>query len=59
MRWAFFGGTAFAVIAAISSEPAHSYEMPYDPYPWCAFYSGDVAVAQTAVFLHSNSAGLP
>ena len=41
MRWAFFGGTAFAVIAAISSEPAHSYDMPYDPYPWCAFYSGD------------------
>ena len=41
MRSVFFGGAAFAVIAAISSEPAHSYDMPYDPYPWCAFYSGE------------------
>lgn len=40
MRLAFFGGAAFAFIAAISSA-AHSYDLPYDPYPWCAFYSGD------------------
>ena len=38
MRWVFAG---VAVITAICSVPAHSYDMPYDPYPWCAYYSGD------------------
>jgi hypothetical protein len=57
MRLAFFG--VAAVIAASSSEPARSYDMPYDPYPWCAFTQAMVAAAPTAAFSHSNSAGRP
>jgi len=30
-----------AVLGASASTPAHAYEMPYDPYAWCAVYSGD------------------
>jgi hypothetical protein len=29
----------FLLMAALPSS-ARAYEMPYDPYPWCAFYSG-------------------
>jgi len=39
MRLARFTLAALAAMAAGSA--AHSYEMPYDPYPWCAIYSGD------------------
>jgi hypothetical protein len=41
MRLGCFSVAALAIIGATSSDPAHSYDMPYDPYPWCAFYSGD------------------
>lgn len=41
MRSAFFLLATLAVTAAFPPAPAHSYEMPYDPYPWCANYSGD------------------
>src|ERR1044072_6568554 len=30
-----------AVTAIIYSGQTHSYDTAYDPYPWCAFYSGD------------------
>jgi hypothetical protein len=30
-----------AMLGASALTPAHGYEMPYDPYPWCAVYSGD------------------
>jgi hypothetical protein len=41
MRLATFvlAGLMVAGVLAPSSAPA--YEMPYDPYPWCAVYSGD------------------
>lgn len=32
----------FAVLAGpalFAPSSALAYEMPYDPYPWCAFYS--------------------
>jgi len=57
MRSVFFGGAAFAVIAAISSEPAHSYDMPMIPTRGALFIQATVPVAPTAVFLHSNNAG--
>ena len=34
----------FAVLAVptlFARPSALAYEMPYDPYPWCAVYSGD------------------
>jgi len=40
MRSALFGVTILALVA-ISSGPVRSYDMPNDPYPWCAFYTGD------------------
>ncbi len=41
MRSVCLSVAAVALIAINSFGPAHSYDMPYDPYPWCAFYSGD------------------
>ena len=26
---------------ALAQTPAQAYEMPYDPYPWCAVYGGE------------------
>jgi hypothetical protein len=51
MRLALLGVAAPALIAAISSEPARSYDLPYDPYPWCAFYSGDGSGGTNCGFL--------
>jgi len=28
-------------LLAMPVLPADAYELPYDPYPWCAMYSGD------------------
>ena len=36
-----FAFTALALPALLASSPARAYEMPYDPYPWCAVYAGD------------------
>jgi Protein of unknown function (DUF3551) len=33
--------TILAVFGVSTLIPALAYEMPYDPYPWCAVYSGD------------------
>jgi hypothetical protein len=41
MRPATFVLTGFAISAALAPSAARAYEMPYDPYPWCAVYSGD------------------
>jgi hypothetical protein len=30
-----------AVPILFAPSSALAYEMPYDPYPWCAVYSGD------------------
>jgi uncharacterized protein DUF3551 len=32
---------AFMMPAVLAQAPAHAYERPYDPYPWCAVYSSD------------------
>lgn len=41
MRQIFFLLVAYALMAAFFPNPAQSYDLPYDPYPWCAFYSGE------------------
>jgi len=51
MRLATFVVAAFAVPAAFAGLSASAYEMPYDPYPWCAVYSGDAGGASNCGFL--------
>ena len=41
MRLAILTLAALAASAILTSSPVPAYEMPYDPYPWCAVYSGD------------------
>lgn len=36
---------------ALAQTPALAYEMPYDPYPWCAVYGGDAGGASNCGFL--------
>ncbi len=36
---------------ALAQTPASAYEMPYDPYPWCAVYGGDAGGASNCGFL--------
>jgi hypothetical protein len=42
---------ALAGIAISATLPASAYEMPYDPYPWCAVYGGDTGGASNCGFL--------
>ena len=44
-----FAGLMVPAILAPSSAPA--YEMPYDPYPWCANYGGDASGSSNCGFL--------
>jgi uncharacterized protein DUF3551 len=40
---------AFAALA-LTVMPAQAKDMPYDPYPWCAVYSGDASGASNCGF---------
>jgi len=40
-----------SVSATLIASPAGAYDMPYDPYPWCAVYSGDAGGASNCGFL--------
>jgi hypothetical protein len=42
---------ALAVPTLIPPSSALAYEMPYDPYPWCAVYSGGAGGASNCGFL--------
>ena len=42
---------ALALPAALLPSSALAYDMPYDPYPWCAVYSGDAGGASNCGFL--------
>jgi hypothetical protein len=42
---------ALALPAALAASSARAYERPYDPYPWCAVYSGDMGGASNCGFL--------
>ncbi len=51
MRLTILGLAALAMPAALTATPAQAYDMPYDPYPWCAVYSGDAGGASNCGFL--------
>ena len=42
---------ALALPAVLLPASGLAYEMPYDPYPWCAVYSGDAGGASNCGFL--------
>ena len=43
---------ATAIVPAVLAQaPARAYEMPYDPYPWCAVYGGRGGGASNCGFL--------
>lgn len=48
---ALFALAATALTTALNIAPAYSYDMPYDPYPWCAHYSGDGGGGNNCGFL--------
>jgi hypothetical protein len=39
MRFGMMAALVLAVPAVLTQAPARAYEMPYDPYPWCANYA--------------------
>jgi len=51
MRLAPLALAAFSLPAALLASPAQAYDMPYDPYPWCAVYSGDGSGGTNCGFL--------
>ncbi len=42
---------ALALPAVLAASSARAYERPYDPYPWCAAYGGDMSGASNCGFL--------
>jgi len=50
MRLSPLAALAVAVPVLMAS-PAGAYEKPYDPYPWCAVYGGDMGGASNCGFL--------
>jgi Protein of unknown function (DUF3551) len=51
MRLATLALATLSLPAVLTVTPASAYEMPYDPYPWCAVYSGDAGGASNCGFL--------
>jgi Protein of unknown function (DUF3551) len=51
MRLVSFLLAAFTLTAALMPSRAGAYVMPFDPYPWCAVYSGDGAGGTNCGFL--------
>jgi hypothetical protein len=49
MRFIVLG--ALALLTVLAAAPLRAYEMPYDPYPWCAVYDGDAGGASNCGFL--------
>lgn len=41
MRLTTFIFAALVLPAVLTSSSALAYDMPYDPYPWCAVYGGN------------------
>jgi hypothetical protein len=41
MRLGRVAVATFAILLPLVFSPARAYDLPYDPYPWCAVYSGD------------------
>ncbi len=51
MRSVTLALAVLAVPAVLVCSPARAYDLPYDPYPWCAVYSGDAGGASNCGFL--------
>jgi hypothetical protein len=51
MRLAPLAPAALGLFAVLAHSPARAYDMPYDPYPWCAVYSGHAGGASNCGFL--------
>jgi hypothetical protein len=51
MRIVRLATAALVLPAALAAAPARAYEKPYDPYPWCAVYSGAMGGASNCGFL--------
>jgi len=51
MRFRTIVLATIAAPAVLTQAPARAYEMPYDPYPWCAVYGGRGGGASNCGFL--------
>ena len=51
MRFTTLAVAALSLAAVLAASPARAYDLPYDPYPWCAVYSGDAGGASNCGFL--------
>ena len=51
MRLPTFIFATLVLPAVLTPSSALAYEMPYDPYPWCAVYSGEAGGASNCGFL--------
>ena len=51
MRFRHIVLATITVAAVLAQAPAGAYEMPYDPYPWCAVYGGRGGGASNCGFL--------
>lgn len=43
MRFTVFGAIVLSTLFVLGTVRA--YDLPYDPYPWCANYGGDASGA--------------
>jgi hypothetical protein len=41
---------ALALLTVLAPAPLRAYDLPYDPYPWCAVYDGDAGGASNCGF---------
>jgi hypothetical protein len=42
---------ALAAMTVPAPAPVRAYDLPYDPYPWCAVYNGEAGGASNCGFL--------
>ena len=50
MRLSVFVIAGLAILIALSLSPTRAYEMPYDPYSWCAVYGGSMSGSSNCGF---------
>jgi hypothetical protein len=57
MRTIAPGMLALALATVLEPATVRAYDLPYDPYPWCAVYSDDAGGASNCGFLLSGIGG--
>jgi len=50
MRLSFLVFAILAIQLALMISTTRAYEMPYDPYPWCAVYGGSMSGSSNCGF---------